>query len=193
MPIGGMRQPLPELPTDRRFMYLACLAMVFLGLAAFVYGVQGWAATYEVRGWPSTEGEVRESWSERERRGDRHVTRLYVGYTYRVAGRPYAGERIDAASEFVSPTEGPGYHVLPDDEVAELLIRYRAGRPVRVYYDPEAPGRSLLTKGLRFWHDIALWAGLPLAALGFILVRWLRRTEPPDDDAPRGRGSLNAT
>jgi hypothetical protein len=190
---GGLGQ-VHELPTDRRFMYGASLALLFLGLAAFVYGAQGWAATYEVRRWPVAEGEVQESWSEIERQGDHHITKLYVSYSYRVAGREYLGQRVDAASEFVTPPAGSAYHVVSAGEAQELLASYREGRTVRVFYDPEAPERSLLTKGLGFWHDIALWAGLPLAALGFLLVRWLRRTEPTEEAAPPGGpGSLNAT
>ncbi|HOX41962.1 MAG TPA: DUF3592 domain-containing protein [Myxococcota bacterium] len=189
---GGRLPPGHDLPTDRRFMYAATLAMLFGGLAAFVYGVQGWAATYEVRGWPATEGEVQEAWREVERRGDHHITKLYVTYTYRVAGREHRGQRVDAASEFVAQPGGAAYHVVSDSEADELLARYREGRTVRVYYDPEDPQRSLLTKGLGYWHDIAMWAGLPLAALGFFLVRWLRRTEPEDEEPP-GQGSLNAS
>jgi hypothetical protein len=193
--LTGGRYNLEELPTDRRLMYALTLGLVAVGLSAFAYGLIGWADAFEVRRWLEVPGEVIESHRElaHARTAGRSSSRyhVFVHYTYRVGGQLRHGHRIDAASEYVEPAGQAPHHVFSGGEEAdELVRRYRAGRDVSVFYDPEDPGRAVLTKGLRYWHDLALWMGLPLAILGFILFRWLRRTEAPDEEP--ARDTLNA-
>lgn len=62
-----------------------------------------------------------------------------ISYTYEVGGQQYQGHRITwspADSEYKSTVKAKAQ-----------LAKYPVGKPVTVYYNPEAPGEAVLSRG----------------------------------------------
>ena len=109
--------------------------------AVFVY--YGWAAArgLAARGWSVVSGEIPQSEIKESRgRYGRYYTPR-VSYEYRVNGVTYSGWRVvfgDAS--FTS-----------DASARERAASLQVGNQVKVYYNPRAPGQSVLEPGVGFW------------------------------------------
>jgi hypothetical protein len=125
---------------------------------------------YESTNWHETNGTVispviRITPGEK---GDLYFGR--VSYTYSVDGREYTSELTDL---------GPGNkHYDPADAVADVA-RFRPNDPVRVFYNPAAPGEGVIEKGFPTTQLVLLivmafgtLVCLPLSI--FILRDWWR-------------------
>jgi hypothetical protein len=65
------------------------------------------------------------------------TSRPFVKYTYAVAGRTYTASRVRYTA---APRES--------DTAAGVVARHPVGAPVRVYYDPGAPGEAVMYPGI---------------------------------------------
>ncbi len=170
--------PVPSQPThpasERIKLWLIRLYILF-ALAGFLYGVIQVKEAKRSLEWPSTLGKVIEA-----RRGSDPVKPLVL-YRYAVDGRQYEARRI-------------AFRQVAGDETAPMLRRYRVGKEVTVYFDPEDPETAVLEVGFR-WSDHLLLMGISLgmALAGiFIHQRFKRRSvstnrpgEPAAPPAPR--------
>ena len=103
-----------------------------------------------------TESKV-ESWEDSD--GDRSYAPS-VTYQYKVNRIRYNGDRISF-----------GDHAGGSSSLAKSLVhRYRAGREVHVYYDPDRPDRSVLEPGQTLGTLLPLAFGGLFLVVGFLLV-----------------------
>jgi len=85
-----------------------------------------------------------------------------VRYAYTVQGQEYEGAQDDLT--YVSNAQ---------DAAQAIMARYQVGASVPVYYDPQAPQRALIDRGIRPHHLVSLlFASLfhPLLVAGGLLA-----------------------
>lgn len=135
------------------------LAFLGVGLYFFVSAVAGLFTARESVRWPSVEGRVVESKLEvwRDSGGSRQY-RPRVSYRYRVGGRAYSSERIEAGE---SPSGSASR-----DLAAKVLEAYPAGKVVLVQYDPDNPASALLKPGEAGSAWGSFWVGLVFVLIG---------------------------
>jgi hypothetical protein len=85
--------------------------------------------------WPAVDGVVLDSAVVAERGEGRQVFRPMVRYRYEVEGQRFEGGRI----EWAVPQASRKY-----TRARRMLDAYRAGRRVKVHYDPQRPGVAVL-------------------------------------------------
>jgi hypothetical protein len=122
-----------------------------------VLGASGVAAAYALvllgfsiraRRWPSVDGEI----------ADAHLVGVpdtegahlseYVAYQYTVGDRSYRNDRLRFGPHVRAPSSVPHYDPEPDFPTtkAELDQHFPRGRRVRVFYDPQHPEVSVLSR-----------------------------------------------
>jgi hypothetical protein len=156
---------------------LACGGIMAYFLASEMPLVVAAARTFS---WSDTKGVVQSAVVASERRGKDRYYWPEVDYSYTADGRNYRGRR---------------YYLVPDDSIrvsapsriTEELARHR---DVVVYYDPHAPGESVLIRGLPFWKAFFVMA-FSAATGGALILAWrfIRAAHRPlllnfDDPAP---------
>lgn len=117
------------------------------------------------RNWPSTVGRVLGSdvRYDEHRLGRTHAT-ASVRYEYEVEGRTYRGYRVRF---------GGWLNANPTD-AGRTVIRYRAGSPVSVRYDPRRPRRCTLERRVSrlVWMFLAIGVFMTGSVLGAALGFW---------------------
>lgn len=199
-PIVGRRGiPIEDIPTNRSAIYVALYGLVLAGILLFGYGGFKWFDSLAVSNYATTTGQILGTGNWSSKSGKNTDYYLRVVYQFNVGGVEYKGTRINTGLDYLHSDHELPYHYAGQNLSTQrkLLSRYRADRYVEVFYDPADPSQSVLSRGLMYWHDIALWTGLPLAILGIILISWMRRTDPEALGAdeklrPGGRGSISA-
>lgn len=115
--------------------------------------------------WPSVMGmvissEISESYSDN--------TKMYspdVIYEYSVNNEPYTGSRIKSIDGSTSSYSS----------VQKTLQKYSEGQETAVYYNPEAPGVSMLEPGAGFFTYLIKYAPLLFCLVGIlILLKFLK-------------------
>jgi hypothetical protein len=197
--VGGRRIPIEDIPTNRTAIYAVLFGMVLVGILLFGYGGFKWIDSLAVSSYATTTGQILGTGSWSTQSGKKTDYYVRVVYQFNVGGNEYQGTRINTGLDYRRSDHELPFHYVGNmgSTQQELLSRYRADRYVEVYYDPADPSQSVLSRGLMFWHDIALWTGLPLAFLGIVLLRWMRRTDPEaleddEENRPGRRGSISA-
>ena len=116
--------------------------------AAAVYALVLLGFSIRARGWPSVDGVI----------ADTHLVGVpdtegahlseYVAYSYTIDGRSYRNDRLRFGPHVRAPSSVPQYDPEPDFPTAraELEQHYPRGRPVRVFYDPQHPEVSVLSR-----------------------------------------------
>lgn len=148
------------------------LALAFAAAAATVgafYGPAAWHGWRSER-WPRTAGTVVESdliHFHGPKTGDTHAP--YVRYRYSIDGRTLEAARVGWAD--VRESGDAAAHR------ARVQAAYPVGATVDVFYDPAAPQRACLVRGI---HLVLLWGlgiviSAQLAAAAFCAVRFSRR------------------
>jgi hypothetical protein len=132
----GLRALLSALP-----FLIGALTVPLVGLA------------YWSRRWPSVKGVVDISIYDTDRSDEYNSKKLFLSYSYTVAGRQYAGDSVVLG----------GLSQLRSDQANRA--RYREGVEVNVVYCPLAPGISCLEHG-------GVFKGIALV-LACAVVMWL--------------------
>ena len=143
------------------------ICALFLGLRA-LWGMpaalsQTIGVRLAVRRWPAAPGtiigaEVRVT----PESGEEPFYDAVVRYAYTVQGQEYEGAQDDLT--YVSNAQ---------DAALAIVARYPVGAAVPVYYDPQAPQRALIDRGIRPHHLVSLlFASLfhPLLVAGGLLA-----------------------
>jgi HEAT repeat protein len=114
--------------------------------------------------WPTTAGKIIQSkvWQEADSRGDK-TTRVSIVYLFTVQGKSYTGDNL-----WFGPFRG----------AEENVRRYRAGRQVRVHYDPANPQVAVLEAGFGLRNILELLLGLAILVIGLALGRFALRALP---------------
>ncbi|MCB1917825.1 MAG: DUF3592 domain-containing protein [Rhodocyclaceae bacterium] len=121
--------------------------------------------------WPSVPGTVRtsgvveDSSSSGSRRSSSVTYHANVVYDYVVEGKAYQGERISYGS----------YGTGDEERATRIAAGYPEGAAVRVYFQPDDPGESVLEPGTEGvpWFFVAM--GSAFALFGLLLARFLPR------------------
>jgi len=115
---------------------------------AVAYALVLLAHSLRARRWPSVDGVI----------ADAHLVGVpdtegahlseYVAYSYTIDGRSYRNDRLRFGPHVRAPSSVPQYDPEPDFPTtrAELERHYPRGRPVRVFYDPQHPEVSVLSR-----------------------------------------------
>lgn len=117
--------------------------MAFTAGSGAVFAYWGWAVArgLAARGWSTVSGQITQSEIEVSRgRFDKFYTPR-VSYEYRVNGVTYSGSRlVFGDASFTS-----------EASARERAGSLQVGNQVKVYYNPRAPGQSVLEPGVGFW------------------------------------------
>jgi hypothetical protein len=115
---------------------LAGLGVVVFITGIVLYMIQGWQRVQIApsRYWPSVVGTITASALEKSE-GDRHYCAA-VHYSYRVGAKNYECDRL-----FWGPNEGT------EQQMADIVAAYPAGRDVWVQHDPKNPANAILEPG----------------------------------------------
>jgi hypothetical protein len=137
---------------------LALFMLIGVGLSC--WGLIVLANARASAGWTAVEGVIVSSALEHDRDaegGDSWEPK--VTYEYPAGGRQQVGVTINF-----------GENSYDDQEEAQAILdRYPTGQAVQVYYDPDAPGRSVLEPGVSSRSYFFLATGLLFVALAVIL------------------------
>ena len=152
---------------------------VIAGAVAVLFGIGILQRSKETWSWPSTQGRIVSSAINSVMSFDIDNPRAenyepVITYNYAVAGKLHEGKRIRLT--------GMTYHKAWARGIAK---RYRVGRTVTVYYDPDSPEKAVLergTDGIAYFVMFTVGAGL--LALGiFFLLNTPRPNHPAGGNA----------
>ena len=90
--------------------------------------------------------------------------RPVVIYEYSVQGVMHRADRIYCS---------PGDESMPEDAAEMIRSRYPSGAQVTVFYDPTAPERALLDRGILRYRAFELFCLFPFVVIGLCLLAWL--------------------
>ena len=120
------------------------------------------------RHWPTVAGELIQADLRRvevEVTIRDHASALVTDfrYRYRVKGQDFEGRRV-TFSDLVNKRKG---------SLERLLDEYRKQKSIRVYYNPENPGESVLKPGTSFYNFTPLITSLAFIACGLFIALYL--------------------
>ena len=136
-------------------VFLGC-GLIAFGLIFVIAGVIQLRSPLGSLRWPAADGEITSSALQPV--GDDR-SRFAVRFQYTVRGQTFSGSRRSFQENVTA--EGASH---PNETAAALAARYPPGKPVKVYYDPLHPDRSVLEPGT----GLAAYAPLALGGLFFI-------------------------
>lgn len=118
----------------------------------------------EAEKWTPTEGIIKSAHEDVSHDSEGNFSEVKVKYQYRVGGKNFGGDTIHPAYGSGSPSE-VNY---------ELLVLLKAGRRVRVYYNPVNPEESTLAVGFYSCSYERLAGTLAFFGfgLGVLLICW---------------------
>lgn len=155
------RRPRPVLVLLTALIPLAVTAGgTFLVMHAGPRVIEGLSA----RSWPTVPGRVVDARVEEVDLGGRgpgtkRWFEVRVTYVFDVAGRSHRGDRVGFWPERrLSP------------QAREFAASYPPGHPVRVYYDPSNPARSVLDRSIGAGTWAMAGAGVLLLVLGLVML-----------------------
>lgn len=114
--------------------------------AATLYGLLVCLQALRAQQWPSVEGEIASTRLVYRSDADGGSDYPYVAYRYRVAGKPYRGDRVRFGPQVLPSSVVPALDPAPGSPSASqaLAARYPRGQQIRVYYNPRNPADSVL-------------------------------------------------
>ncbi len=126
-----------------------------VGLGLTIFGVLNIKTAKESESWPSEQGVILSSKISVNSGSDSTTYGADVTYRYKVKGNTYENDKV-TASEVSTSNRG---------RAKKIVKRYRVGKKVAVYYDPDDPEESVLETGLTG----ASWF-LPGMGLAFFII-----------------------
>jgi len=161
------------------------LILLLAGIGLVVWGVTEILAGQGSLRWPSTTGHIIESYVQEVPTPNITTYYAHIRYAYNDGSQAHVGKKVS-------------YNDTPSNLSAceRVVAKYPTGMDVKVYYDPDNTGTSVLEPGLEegAWLRIAaIVSWLPIIALAVLWIgasmrkkalREIRpQTEKPDSDA----------
>ncbi len=139
---------------------LAAFGVIIFVMGVVLYFVHSWQrlTTERSKSWPSVVGTIISSALEKSA-AKGAVYAVAVRYRYRVAGKDYESDRV-----FWGPQEGR------EEEMAEIVAAYPAGKDVWVQHDPTDPASAVLRPDRDAGLRPLLGYALVLMMLGLIAL-----------------------
>lgn len=124
-------------------LFLFVMSFLVMGIYAIYHGVEMSRVADESLLWPETGGVITDSYIHvyKQSDDDGHSSTWYrtvINYSYSVNGEGYSGNSITLLSTGPDTTDR--------GKVEMFITDYPKGLHVKVYYDPENPQKSILTK-----------------------------------------------
>jgi hypothetical protein len=146
--------------------YLTDAVLAGFGVIVFIIGVvlyfvHGWQRlkTDRSKSWPSVVGTITSSSLEKSNPKSNASYVATVRYSYRVGGADYASDRV-----FWGPQEGR------EQQMAELIAEYPAGKDIWVQYEPQNPASAVLRPELNSGLTPLFGYALALMLLGLVAL-----------------------
>lgn len=137
------------------------ILLLLIAIILLSIGVSRFIKSKAHKNWPATGGEVISTEiQEEEHRGDLNYTSYYVkiNYEYIINYKKYISNSIGLNTDsYFASTWSNAYEICND---------FPQGKKIRVYYDPNNPHTSILTKGVNNRYYI-FYLGFGLIFLGF--------------------------
>lgn len=132
--------------------------------AIVVFAMVVWSDVKQARAgkWPSCDGKLVERGVRKVQRGEETRTEIALRYTYNVSGTDYRGGRIAIGDMSYSDAK---------DAKRDLDDLYPAGKPVKVYYNPEEPSEAVLEPQPMSWIKTIL-AGIFCVVMVIAGIGW---------------------
>lgn len=114
--------------------------------------------------WPTTEGQITVSRVEKNeaRKGGATYTAV-ITYQYSLDGQTFEGDRVWFGDDYsVSNAFASAFRA--------AVRRYPVGKAVKVHYDPDEPGDSVLEPGPTWSGSVFYFIGLVLMTLGSLIL-----------------------
>lgn len=126
---------------EKRLTILVILSLAAaLGGYIFFKGAGSWLDGRATRSWLPAEGVVTGSLLRREPTGNRGFKYSpHVAYSYEAGGLSHEGKRVRMGG------------VTGQDASQAVVDSFPRGAKIRVYYDPDNPGESVLFQGITGW------------------------------------------
>ena len=145
-----MRPPAPI------YQVLFTVALLALGAGSIYWGGLLYRQAEASQSWPSVDGLI--VWSEIKENHDRVNVLTYdaaVEFAYKVDGKRYTSKHTRNSSS---------------SEVREVVNRYPAGKPVKVFYDPQRPDFGVLEPGVNADNYVVFVAGFAFLLAGLVMA-----------------------
>ena len=132
------------------------------------------------RGWEEAEGTVIISELQTQEQGDSEVYRALVVYEYSVGRRPFEGNQFAFGSETYVPYR---------EDVEAVIDQYTIGDSVTVFYNPNDPSESVLSRDIfpAAWGFFIIGFVLVAAAVLFAINAALGFKPDADNDTSEGK------
>ena len=151
---------------------------LFAGLCILIYGLVQLHMAWRSTGWNTASGSVISS----KIVGSGKNKKPEIKYVYTVNDRNYTGDQI-----YIGPDPMGGGIGIPSP--LEFTRKYPEGKPVKIYYDPDDPARSVLEPGINRIIVLLSAMGVFFLLLGTLIRRQMYRgalqvTEPANASEP---------
>ncbi len=149
------------------FLFLSVFFVVGLSFLFFMAILPIWNS-YQSASWSSTVAVIEEADIDVQHGEDSVTYKPKLRYKYSVKGLPYSGERLSFRT----------VNYNSEEELQRLMEPYRIGAEVECFYDPMAPGQSVLLKEAKVgWLTILLPSIFMAVPFFFGWIIWISRTK----------------
>jgi hypothetical protein len=152
---------------ERSKTALFLLVVGIFGAIALAFGIWASITAENANDWPTTMGEVTQSYIQTQHGREGTTYSPVVFYTYQVDGFSYTSNRVSMMT--VSSSDY--------SQAANVVERYSVGSMVEVHYDPDQPSSAMLETGMGGMAWIVLLVGGSFAAIGFLGAAWAWRSK----------------
>ena len=145
---------------------LVGLLVIMIGIGFTIWGAMVVMEARSAANWPTTEGTILISKFDRNFKTSssgkgKWYYDVKIKYSYTVDGLEYESSRVDFKSA--------NYHYKSEVIPSTIARRYPVDKKVKVYYNPENPGKAVLETKITFMTYIGLLIGIFLIGLGVFL------------------------
>jgi hypothetical protein len=147
----------PNNEASQSLIWWGCfVCWLLFGVFGFTTIFPTFLSSVASRHWPSADGVI--EWSEVQSSHGRNGTAYgaRVAYKYTVNGVPYSANRVGHA-DYVSSHP---------NHAQSIVLKYKTGAAVPVYYDPADPSKAVLEVGAKKFTSLSLLACLACVGIG---------------------------
>jgi hypothetical protein len=139
----------------------ACLLFMGFGIYGARRSYRELKHTRAGRSWPHTPGVIITSNRRVEKDAEGETESAFILYFYEVKGVPYRSARV-----FSGDVLGLGFR----RAIRRYMAAYPAGKPVKVFYNPEAPDTAFLEPGANKAAYLSFFLPLALSLWGLVAL-----------------------
>ena len=134
-----------------------------MGIFWVGYGVYLWRKNQNADHWTSVPGVISESFISDSAMKFTRGLRFNLRYDYSVDNKTYTGTQLTFSDSMDYPKNNRSRQTLE-----KLVAEYPAGKTVEVYFNPDDPGKSFLTKGYGTVPYVCVFVGIIIIGYGLL-------------------------